>query len=125
MTTIEDLGASKYVSVTTFKKDGTAVATPVWVVRRHEELLVLTQAESGKVKRMRNNPSVLVAPCDARGRLKGESVPATAVLQDETQTHLTANLIQHRYGFMGRMMGWLNEMARGGGEHIGVTITLT
>jgi PPOX class probable F420-dependent enzyme len=124
VTTIDDLGASKYMSVTTFKRDGTAVATPVWLVRRHDELLVLTQADSGKVKRLRNNPSVLVAPCDARGRLKGEPVPGTAVIMDETQTHLTANLIQHRYGFMGRTMGWLNEMARGG-EHVGVMITLT
>ena len=125
MTSIEDLGAGKYIAVTTFKKDGTPIATPVWVVRRNHELLILTQSDSGKVKRLRSNPSVLVAPCDARGRLKAEAVPGTALLQDETQTHLTASLIQHRYGFMGRMIGWLNEMRRGSDEHVGITITLT
>lgn len=123
--TIDTLGDGKYISVTTFRKDGTAVATPVWLVRRHNELLVLTQANSGKVKRIRNNPDVLVASCDARGLVTGDAVPGVAVLMDETQTHLTANLIQHRYGFMGGMMDWLNEMRRGSGEHVGIAITLS
>jgi PPOX class probable F420-dependent enzyme len=126
MTDVGALGEGKYISVTTFRKDGSAVATPVWLVRRRNELLVLTQESSGKVKRIRSNPQVLVAPCDARGHVKGEPVAAVARLQDEIETHLTANLIQHRYGLMGRMFGWLNEVRDGGrGDgHIGITITL-
>jgi PPOX class probable F420-dependent enzyme len=125
--TLDDLSAGKYVSVTTFRTDGTPVATPVWLVRRRDELLVLTHENSGKVKRIRNNPNVLVAPCDARGRLQGPEVPGVARLQDEVETHLTANLIQHRYGIMGRAFGWLTELRSGGqgGQHIGVTITLS
>lgn len=125
MTTTGELGAGKYVAVTTFRRDGTAVTTPVWLVQRRDELLILTQAESGKVKRIRNNPAVLVARCDARGGLKGPQVPGTARVQDETETVLTASLIQHRYGLMGRMIGWLNELRGHTGEHVGVTITLT
>ena len=70
MSAIDELSAGKYVSITSFRRDGTPVATPVWLVRRNDELLVLTQAESGKAKRIRNNTSVLVARCDARGRIK-------------------------------------------------------
>jgi PPOX class probable F420-dependent enzyme len=124
MSAIDELGAGKYISVTTFRRDGTPVATPVWLVRRRDELLVLTQTESGKAKRIRNNAAVLVAPCDARGRLKGDQVAGTATLQDETTTHLTANLVQHRYGLMGRVFSWLSEVRGGSGEHVGITITL-
>jgi len=124
MSAIDELSAGKYVSITSFRRDGTPVATPVWLVRRNDELLVLTQAESGKAKRIRNNASVLVARCDARGRITGEQLPATARVQDETTTHLTANLVQHRYGLMGKVFGWLTELRGGGGEHVGITITL-
>lgn len=126
MTAIDELGSGKYVSLTTFRRDGTPVATPVWVVKRGDQLLVLTQAQSGKAKRLANDTRVLVAPCDARGTLKGEQRQGTARLQDETETHLTASLIQHRYGLMGRVFSWLSEVrgGRSGGEHVGVTITL-
>ncbi len=126
MTALDELGSGKYLSLTTFRRDGTPVATPVWVVKRGDELLVLTQAQSGKAKRLANDTRVLVAPCDARGTLKGEQRPGTARLQDETETHLTAGLIQHRYGLMGRVFSWLSEVrgGRSGGEHVGLTITL-
>lgn len=68
----------KYLSVTTFKRDGTAVATPVWFVQDGTRLLIETESTSGKVKRMRNNPEVLVAPCSASGKLRAEPVRARA-----------------------------------------------
>ena len=113
------LGRSKYLSLTTFRKDGSAVATPVWLVRDGDALLVTTQASSGKVKRIRNNPTVLLAPCDARGRLKGEQGPGRAALQDRVATARTTGLIRRRYG----LLGWLFTM-RGGDDHIGITITV-
>ncbi len=66
----------KYLSLATFKRDGAAVATPVWFVADNGRLLVLTDAESFKVKRIRRNPDVSVARCSASGRLRGEPVPA-------------------------------------------------
>lgn len=113
------LAAAKYLSLTTFRKDGTPVATPVWLVREGEELRVTTQASSAKVKRIRNNPEVLLAPCDMRGRLKGDQVAGRAVLQDPEQTVRTTELIRKRYGLMGRLF------TRGSGEdRIGITLTL-
>ena len=113
------LAASKYLSLTTFRRDGSAVATPVWLVRDGDALLVTTQASSGKVKRIRNNPAVLLAPCDARGRMKGEQVPGRAVLQDAEATVRTTGLIRRRYG----LLGWLLTF-RGADDRIGLTITL-
>ena len=128
MTGSNPVGDAKYISLTTFRKDGTPVATPVWVVRDGDALLVLTQSASGKAKRLRHDPRVLVAVCDARGAVRGEQWAGTARLQDETETHLTAGMIQHRYGLMARAFSWLSEMrggsGSGGGEHVGITITL-
>lgn len=83
---LEQLGRGKYLLVTSYKKDGTAVPTPVWVVRDGDALGVWTPADSWKVKRIRRNPKVLVGPCDVRGRATGESVPATAELLDAAGT---------------------------------------
>ncbi|MFT6565014.1 MAG: PPOX class probable F420-dependent enzyme, partial [Actinomycetes bacterium] len=55
MTTLDSLSAGKYISITTFRKSGEGVSTPLWVTRDGEALYVITGAESGKVKRMRNN----------------------------------------------------------------------
>ena len=67
----------KYVSLTSYRRDGTAVATPVWFVRQDGRLLVETGAASGKVKRIRRNPAVQVAVC-ARGRLRGRPARAAS-----------------------------------------------
>ena len=79
---LDALRRGKYVSVTTFRRDGTPVPTPVWYALGDGELVFWTGAASGKVKRLRNNPRVLVAPCNARGRVKpgSEAVEATAAI---------------------------------------------
>ncbi len=72
---LDRLGSGKYLLVTTYRKNGTPVATPVWVVRDGDALGVWTVADSWKVKRVRNRADVLVGPCDVRGRPTGEQVP--------------------------------------------------
>jgi PPOX class probable F420-dependent enzyme len=78
------LAAERFVSVTTFKRDGTPVATPVWCAGQDGSLLVFTEADSGKVKRLRHNPRVSVAPCMARGRPLGPAVDGTADIVGDT-----------------------------------------
>ena len=78
----------KYLSLATFKRDGAAVATPVWFVADNGRLLVLTDAESFKVKRIRRNSDVSVARCSASGRLRVEPVAARAeILPDAEMAH--------------------------------------
>src|SRR5215475_405959 len=77
---IERLDAEHYVSLTTFRRDGTAVPTPVWLAGDGTALYVWTPTRSGKVKRIRRRPEVTLAACDARGRVRGEAVPAIAEL---------------------------------------------
>ena len=82
MTSIAGLGAEEYISLTTFRRDGSGVATPVWVMADHDHLYVITDATSGKAKRLANFARVMVAPCDMRGTVTGASVDATAELLD-------------------------------------------
>ena len=130
-TSIDLLASAKYISLTTFRKDGSAVATPVWLARDEDSLVVVTDPGSGKVKRLRNNPSVLVSPCDMRGRVKpgAPSFPGTVTFQDAAATQRTLEVIGRKYGLMGRFFAWMNERrarkANGGTVgHQGLTITL-
>jgi uncharacterized protein len=68
----------KYVSLTTFRKTGAAVATPVWFGEDNNKLYVMTRSDMGKTKRIRKNPQVRVAPCTIRGKLTGPDFAATA-----------------------------------------------
>ena len=72
------LPVSTYVSLTTSRRSGAAVATPVWAAPDGDTLVVWTRADSGKVKRLRHTSRVTVAPCDVRGRVTGPAVDATA-----------------------------------------------
>lgn len=127
MTSLDLLGQSKYISLTTFRKDGTPVATPVWLVRDGQTLRVITQSDSGKAKRLRNDARVLVAPCDARGGLKGPQVEGTATLQDEAETAQTARLIEARYGLLGKLLMWRSRRAArkpGAAGQVGIRVSV-
>jgi uncharacterized protein len=107
------LAGEKYISLTTFKKDGTAVATPVWVVSDDgRRLLVWTGPDTWKVKRLRRDPRVVVAASDYRGRVRGESVEGVGRLLDIPQGSLVEPLLDRKYGLMRRLLGVFNRLVR-------------
>jgi PPOX class probable F420-dependent enzyme len=87
----------KYLSITSFRRDGTGKATPVWFVQEDGRLLVETDAGSYKVRRIRRNPRVIVAPCGPTGRLRGEPVTATAALLPDAETGRVERLMAPKY----------------------------
>ncbi|WP_404954619.1 PPOX class F420-dependent oxidoreductase [Streptomyces sp. 147326] len=96
---LEELGRARYVSLTTFRKDGTPVATPVWAVADGGELYVWTRTETWKVKRIRNNGRVAVTACDVRGRVQ-EGAPVRegeARLLDEAGLRRVRKLMSRKY----------------------------
>lgn len=74
------LRGHKYISLITFRKSGAAVPTPVWFAEQGGRLYVMTRSDSGKYKRIRNQPQVRVAPCTVRGRITGPEIAATAAI---------------------------------------------
>ena len=93
----------RYLSLETYRRTGQAVATPVWFVVDRDVIYVYSLAPAGKVKRIRNNPRVRIAPCDARGRLTGAWVEATARIVDERHAAQAHDLLRAKYGWMKRL----------------------
>lgn len=73
-----EIYGQKYLSLTTFRKTGVAVPTPVWFGEQDGKLYVMTRSDSGKYKRLRNNSQVRIAPCTMRGKPTGPEFAATA-----------------------------------------------
>lgn len=95
----------RYLSVTSFKRDGTGVATPVWFVSDGRRLFALTDLHSAKVRRIRRNPHVLVASCRPDGKLRGEPVPARAeVLTGTPDLDRVQKLLTERYKLSYRLV---------------------
>ncbi|WP_033319291.1 PPOX class F420-dependent oxidoreductase [Streptomyces yerevanensis] len=123
-TALERLGAAKYLLITSYRKNGTAVATPVWVVRDGEALGAWSAADAWKVKRIRNRADVLVGPCDARGNPTGEQIPATAEICDPDVTARYRTLIARKYGITGRLVLLGSRLRRGTTGTVGIRISL-
>jgi uncharacterized protein len=122
---VERLGATSYVLLTTFRRAGTPVPTPVWVARDGDELVIWSARNTGKIKRIRNNPAVELAPCNYRGTPTGPSVPGTARILDPTASDRVRRLIRAKY----RLIGWLSVtgsiIRRGKIGTVGIAIRLT
>jgi len=107
----EQFGTEKYISLETFKKNGQGVKTPVWFVLHNGALYIYTEADSWKVKRIRNNPRVRVAKCDIRGNVKGEFMDATATLIEGDERMVADKLLDKKY-FLKKIFNFLTKINR-------------
>jgi uncharacterized protein len=121
---VDSLGSAQYALVTTYRRDGRAVPTPLWVVRDGDAIAVWTPTTAGKVKRIRRRGAVLIGPCDFRGNLRGDEVPGTAVILDAEGSARIRGLIGRKYGLMGRLTTWGSRIRRGATGTVGIRITL-
>jgi hypothetical protein len=107
MAAIDDLGKARYVNLETFRKNGTGVQTPVWVARDGNELVIFTNGDSYKVKRLRRNPKIRIAQCNVRGGLKGPWHDGTARLVDnESAKQAGHRALRKKYGWQMLMADW-------------------
>jgi uncharacterized protein len=105
---------ARYISLTTRRRDGTLASTPVWVVSDDgRRLLVWTGSKTWKVRRIRRDPQVFVAPCSFRGREKGPRVAGTARIVDDAVTDVEA-LLRRKYGWQKRLLDRVNGRAAPG-----------
>lgn len=110
MSGLEQFKNQSYLSLETYRKTGAALQTPVWFVQDGDMFYVHTQARTGKVKRIRNNGSVRVAPCDQRGGIKGDWVVATASVVPEAGVERINKLMASKYGLMWTLFGWATKL---------------
>ncbi|MGA2322070.1 MAG: PPOX class F420-dependent oxidoreductase [Solirubrobacteraceae bacterium] len=126
-----DVGSERFVSITTLRRDGTPVATPVWVVGAAGRLYVWTGSQTGKVKRIRNNPAVMLAPCNRRGAVTGPAVQAQAVIVPVGERPEIWRLFTAKYRLelraivaVERILGLLRR-SQGRGERIYLELAVT
>lgn len=72
------LDGEQFLLLTTYRKTGEAAPTPVWFAERDGRIYITTGSAAGKLKRIRNNPEVVVAPSDRVGAMLGPAFPARA-----------------------------------------------
>jgi PPOX class probable F420-dependent enzyme len=122
------LGDEKFVSLTTFKRNGDAAAAPMWIVRDGQKLWAWTPADAWKVKRLRRDPRVRLAACSRTGKVPpGQPVyDGTAeVITDRGQVARTEALIKRKYGLEFRVVTLIEAIAaRGRKPRFALCITL-
>jgi PPOX class probable F420-dependent enzyme len=96
---LNQFDGKSFLNLETFRRNGQGVKTPVWFTRDGQSLYVRTVAGSGKVKRVRNNGTVRIVPCEANGNPTGEWVLAHAVEVTDAETaELVRGLLEKKYG---------------------------
>ena len=107
MSAIDELGEARYVNLETFRKNGTGVQTPVWVARDGDELVIFTNGDSYKVKRLRRNSKIRIAKCGARGALKGPWNDGSArLVSDEGEKQSAIRALHGKYGWQMKLADW-------------------
>jgi PPOX class probable F420-dependent enzyme len=109
---LDRIRACKRSLLVTYRRDGTPVPTPVWAAEADGRLYVRTERTAGKVKRLRNNPRLLVAPCTVRGKPLGTPLGATARMLPPEQEPLAERTLAARYGLGREIFEWAMDVLR-------------
>ena len=97
-----EIRGQKYISLTTFRKNGQGVPTPVWFGEENDKLYVMTRGTMVKTKRIRNNPKVTVAPCTIRGKVTGPGFNAAVKILPPEHCAAARKAINRKY-FLARL----------------------
>ncbi len=126
------LGDAKYVAVTTFRKTGSGVSTPTWIVPLDRGRVgFCTSSASGKYKRLRNNPEIVLQPSDARGRVRDGSSPVEGTAELATSGNdfdAVQRKVRAKYGVMvpvSKLFNTLGHLGRGKSPYGDVAVVIT
>ena len=120
---LQQFANQKYLSLESYRKDGRGVSTPVWFAEENGILYIYSLADAGKVKRIRNNPQVRIAPCDFRGGLKGTWVGAMAHILDPSGAEHGHQLLNKKYGLVKRIGDFFSKLRKR--ERVVIAIRVT
>jgi len=101
---------SKYKNIETYKKNGSGVRTPVWFIIHQGLIYFRTDKKSGKVKRLKNNPHVKIAPCDIRGNVKNEWLDRKVHFANSEESAIVYAMIGKKYGVKAKLVRIVNNI---------------
>jgi uncharacterized protein len=116
---LAELARHKYINLETYKKNGHPVSTPVWFMIDNNLVYVVTSSDTGKAKRLRNNPAVRVMPSGFKGEPKGGWMEGKARFAEGDEAERAIQLRKKRYGLQARLMG----MIRGASAVIAIELS--
>lgn len=125
MSDLAELAAEPFVSLATFRRSGESVATPLWVVGDATGLRFWTPRGSGKVKRLRNDASVELRPCDRRGRVAPDAPTVTGradIVDDPATMRAVADGLRAKYGWQYRLVTVLEKLRPSMTDRVVVTV---
>ena len=111
----------QYLNLETYRKNGTAIGTPVWFAEQDGVLYIYSVADAWKVKRIRNNPKVRIAPCGIRGEVKGDWIEAAARIVTGAEEDRAQALLTKKYGWMKKIGALYSRLI--GRAHAAIAIT--
>jgi PPOX class probable F420-dependent enzyme len=100
----------KYVNLETYRRNGQAVYTPVWFVMDAGTIYIRTDMNSGKVKRIKNNPNIRVTPSGPRGQLKGKWIEGQMKMAGSLESEHANQLLDKKYGIQGKIIRMFNKI---------------
>lgn len=113
------LGDEKFVSLSTFRRSGQPVSTPVWIARDGDTLIVTTPIDSGKVKRLRNSGRVELRPSSRMGKVADDAVAVSGravVVDDDASRQRLTEIFGAKYGFEYRLFLWIEARGKAGAK---------
>jgi PPOX class probable F420-dependent enzyme len=121
---LAQLAKEKHIALETFRKSGEPVRTPVWPMVDDNLLYVVTRSHTGKVKRIRNNPRVRVAPSSFSGDPKGDWMEGTARFAEGEEAERAVQLRKKKYGLQAMLVGMMSYSKFSKGETTVIAIQL-
>ncbi len=113
MSQIAELGSARYVSLESYRANGAAVRTPVWITAEGDKLYCWTIADTGKVRRIGNDSQVRLAVCTSRGDIRGEWVECSARMRDSrADLHKQMRRMRAKYGLLFLLFEWWPRLTR-------------
>jgi PPOX class probable F420-dependent enzyme len=106
---LSQLSEVKYINIETYRKNGLGVRTPIWFIIHQGLIYFRSDEKSGKVKRLRNNPHVKIAPCDIRGNVKGEWFDGKIYFANSAETSIAYSMINKKYGMKTTLIRIFNK----------------
>ena len=100
----------KYINLETYRRNGQAVLTTVWFVMDAGTIYIRTDMNSGKVKRIKNNPNIRITPSGARGQLKGKWIEGKIKMAGSLELEHANQLLEQKYGIQGKIIRVFNKI---------------
>ena len=100
----------KYINLETYRRNGQAVLTTVWFVMDAGTIYIRTDMNSGKIKRIKNNPNIRITPSGARGQLKGKWIEGKIKMAGSLELEHANQLLEQKYGIQGKIIRVFNKI---------------